>query len=66
MQTGVLGHGQETRDKELCGVGVELLPAGVHSGVHPVPNHCWSPPLSSWPSWLRLHCSGLQAIGQSG
>lgn len=43
MQTGVLGYGQETRDKELCGVGVELLPAGVHSGVHPVPNHCWSP-----------------------
>lgn len=24
-------------------VGVELLPAGVHSGVHLVPNHCCSP-----------------------
>lgn len=43
MQTGVLGHGQETRDEELFGVGVELLPAGVHSGVYPVPNHCWPP-----------------------
>lgn len=32
----------DSRDEELCRIGVELLPAGVHSGEHPVPNHCWS------------------------
>lgn len=78
MQTVALGYGLgDSRDEELCRVGVGVFPAGVypvplhpvHSRVHPVPNHCWSPlsllPLAQlakapilmaachWQEWVR-------------
>lgn len=66
----ILGHGGgDHRDKELFREGVGVLPAVVHSGEHPVPNHCWSPlsllPLAQlakaaplmgaghWQEWVR-------------
>lgn len=63
MQTGILGYGlRGSRDEELCRVGVGVLPAAVHSGVHFVPNHCWSP-LSLLPLAQLAKAPPLMAAG---